>query len=106
MTTSSSPASPAAHLDASALYRRFVGAARRADLRRLRFHDLRHTFGTTMAANPRVDLRRLQEWMGHADIATTLRYAHFTPRHDDAALVAASFAVSAVATPSGAQSTP
>lgn len=80
-------------LDASALYRRFVAAARRAELRRLRFHDLRHTFGTTMAANPRVDMRRLQEWMGHADISTTLRYAHFTPRHDDAALVAESFAV-------------
>jgi len=51
------------YLDASALYRRFVAAARLAELRRLRFHDLRHTFGTTMAANPRVDVRRLQEWM-------------------------------------------
>jgi integrase len=100
------PGVTGSYLDASALYRRFVAAARRAELRRLRFHDLRHTFGTTMAANPRVDMRRLQEWMGHGDIATTLRYAHFTPRHDDAALVAESFAVSAVAAPSGSRSTP
>ncbi len=46
-----------------------------------------------MAANPRVDMRRLQEWMGHANITTTLRYAHFRPRHDDAALVAEAFAI-------------
>jgi site-specific recombinase XerD len=38
-------------------------------------------------------MRRLQEWMGHADITTTLRYAHFRPRHDDATLVAEAFAV-------------
>ena len=55
-----------------------------------------HTFGTTMAANPKVDMRRLQEWMGHADMVTTQRYSHFTPRHDDAALVAEAFAVNAV----------
>jgi integrase len=94
------------HLDASALYRRFMAAARRAELRRLRFHDLRHTFGTTMAANPRVDLRRLQEWMGHSNISTTQRYAHFRPRHDDAALVAEAFAVNASVERSAARSTP
>ncbi len=44
-----------------------------------------------MAASPRVDMRRLQEWMGHVDISTTLRYAHYRPRHDDAALVAQAF---------------
>jgi integrase len=87
------PGATGGFLDASALYRRFMAAATRAELRRLRFHDLRHTFGTTMAANPRVDMRRLQEWMGHADITTTLRYAHYRPRHDDAALVAEAFAV-------------
>jgi integrase len=39
-----------------------------------RFHDLRHTFGTAMAAAG-VPMRTLQEWMGHRDIATTQRYA-------------------------------
>jgi len=81
-------------------------AARRAELRRLRFHDLRHTFGTTRAANPQVDMRRLQEWMDHADISTTLRYSHYVPRHDDAALVAEAFAVSPAAGRSAARSTP
>jgi integrase len=100
------PGITGAYLDASAPYRRFMAAARRAELRRLRFHDLRHTFGTTMAANPRVDMRRLQEWMGHADISTTLRYSHYVPRHDDAALVAEAFAVSAATERSGARSTP
>jgi hypothetical protein len=35
-----------------------------------RFHDLRHTFGTRMAAAG-VPMRTLQEWMGHRDLATT-----------------------------------
>jgi len=99
------PGVTGAYLDASALYRRFMAAARRAELRRLRFHDLRHTFGTTMASNPKVDMRRLQEWMGHADISTTLRYSHYVPRHDDAALVAEAFAVSSAAGRSAARST-
>jgi integrase len=34
------------YLDASALYRRYKAALARAGLRDLRFHDLRHTFGT------------------------------------------------------------
>jgi integrase len=33
-------------------------------VRALRFHDLRHTFGTRMIA--KADIRRVQEWMGHA----------------------------------------
>ena len=99
------PGATGAFMDASAMYRRFVAAAARAGLGRLRFHDLRHTFGTTMAANPRVDLRRLQEWMGHADMTTTQRYSHFTPRHDDAALVAEAFAINAAGGRSAARST-
>jgi integrase len=81
-----------AYLDGSALRRRYQKAFGRAGLRRLRFHDLRHTFGTRMIA--RADIVRVQEWMGHADIQTTRRYLHFSPRHDDAALVAEAFACS------------
>jgi len=54
-------------LDASALSKRYRAALKRADLRPLRFHDLRHTFGTRMIA--KADIRRVQEWMGHADVA-------------------------------------
>ncbi len=76
-------------LDGSALRRRYTAALRRAGLRRLRFHDLRHTFGTRMIAE--ADIRRVQEWMGHADIQTTMRYLHYAPRAEDAQLVAEAF---------------
>jgi integrase len=42
----------------------------------------------------KADIRRVQEWMGHADIQTTMRYLHYAPRAGDAALVAEAFRVS------------
>ena len=77
-------------LDGRALRRRYVTAIKRAGLRPLRFHDLRHTFGTRMIG--KADIRRVQEWMGHADLQTTMKYLHYVPRQEDAALVAAAFA--------------
>jgi integrase len=77
------------HLDASALLRRYRAALRAAGLRPLRFHDLRHTFGTRVIGY--ADIRRVQEWMGHPDVQTTMRYLHYAPRHDDAATVARAF---------------
>jgi len=56
-----------------------------------RFHDLRHTFGTRMAA-ANVPMRTLQEWMGHRDLATTQIYADYAPSSQEAAMVAAAFA--------------
>jgi integrase len=76
-------------LDDSALRRRYKSALVKAGLRPLRFHDLRHTFGTRMIA--KADIRRVQEWMGHADIQTTMRYLHYAPREEDARLVAEAF---------------
>jgi integrase len=76
-------------LDGSALRRRYKDALKRADLRALRFHDLRHTFGTRMIA--KADIRRVQEWMGHADVQTTMRYLHYAPHEEDARLVAEAF---------------
>jgi integrase len=85
------------YLDGSALRRRYAAALRRAGLRSLRFHDLRHVFGTRMIA--KADIRRVQEWMGHADVQTMMRYLHYAPRGDEAQLVADAFdfAVPAVA---------
>jgi len=77
------------YLDGRSLRRRYDAAIARAELRPLRFHDLRHTFGTSMIAV--ADIRRVQEWMGHADIQTTMRYLHYAPRPEDAALVARAF---------------
>jgi integrase len=79
------------HLDGAALTKRYKAALERANLRPLRFHDLRHTFGTRMIAQ--ADIRRVQEWMGHADVQTTMRYLHYVPRAEDAQLVARAFAV-------------
>ena len=76
-------------LDGDALSKRYDDSLERAGLRRLRFHDLRHTFGTRMIA--RADIRRVQEWMGHADIQTTMKYLHYAPRSEDAQLVALAF---------------
>jgi integrase len=79
------------YLDGSALRRRYKDALARAGLRPLRFHDLRLTFGTRMIA--KADIRRVQEWMGHADIQTTMSYLQYAPRDEDAALVAEAFAL-------------
>jgi len=92
------------YVDGSALRRRYDAALKRAGLRPLRFHDLRHTFGTRMIA--KADIRRVQEWMGHADVQTTMKYLHYAPREEDAALVAEAFRLEeprsdALAEPSG-----
>jgi integrase len=79
-------------LDGDALSSRYRDALARAGLRSLRFHDLRHTFGTRMIAE--ADIRRVQEWMGHADIQTTMKYLHYAPRPQDAELVAEAFSAS------------
>ncbi len=84
------------YLDGSALRRRYKKALEQAGLRPLRFHDLRHTFGTRMIT--KADIRRVQEWMGHADIQTTMRYLHYAPREEDAQLVAQAFEIKPSAT--------
>ena len=88
-TTWSSPARPAATSTAQRCAAATRLRSRPPDCRSLRFHDLRHTFGTRMIA--KADVRRVQEWMGHADIQTTMKYLHYAPRADDARLVAAAF---------------
>jgi integrase len=77
--------------DDSALRRRYKEALADAGLRQLRFHDLRHTFGTRMIG--KADIVRVKAWMGHADVQTTMRYLHYAPRPEDARLVAEAFSV-------------
>jgi integrase len=54
------------------------------------FHDLRHTFGTRMAAAG-VPMRTLQEWMGHRDLSTTQLYSDYAPSSREAEMVAEAF---------------
>jgi integrase len=79
-------------LDHASLLRRFKKALKTADVRPLRFHDLRHTFGTRMAASPHVAMRQIQEWMGHRDYRTTLIYADYEPGEDESGMVDRAFA--------------
>ena len=45
-------------------------------LRRMRFHDLRHSCASLLLANG-VPLKHIQEWLGHSDIGTTANiYSH------------------------------
>jgi integrase len=71
--------------------RRLHRALRSAGLNDHVFHDLRHTFGTRMAAAG-VPMRTLQEWMGHRDIATTQRYADYAPSPHEADMIARALA--------------
>lgn len=77
-------------LDPSRLRQRFKRALGRAGIRDVRFHDLRHTFGTHCAAAG-VPLRTLQEWMGHRDAKTTQIYADYAPSAQEASLVEQAF---------------
>jgi hypothetical protein len=71
--------------DAAAQYLRWVEHDRQRKPSTLR--DYRQVIG-----NPKVSILQLKEWMGHADIDTTIRYLHFASRTDDAVLVADAFA--------------
>jgi hypothetical protein len=43
----------------------------------------------------KTDICRVQEWMGHANVQTTMQYLHYVPRVQDAQLVAEAFELEA-----------
>jgi integrase len=71
-------------VDQSALRRRFRRVQDAAELRPLRWHDLRHTYGSLLAADG-VDLVAIQSAMGHSALTTTGRYLHARPASEQAA---------------------
>jgi integrase len=77
-------------LDPSALRRRYRRAQAAAGLRPLRWHDLRHTYGSLLAAAG-VDLVTIQAAMGHSALATTGRYLHARPASEQAAVFTRAF---------------
>jgi integrase len=72
--------------------KRFHAAVDRAGVTPIAFHDLRHTFGTQMAAAGVPEIK-VQEWMGHSDGRTTKIYMHFAPSRHEADWVEQAFSV-------------
>jgi len=74
------------HLDDMAVRQAFERHLKAAGLKRVRFHDLRHTFGSqAVKVLPVTDVQAI---LGHAHVRTTLRYVHYKPGHDESAKLA------------------
>jgi len=63
----------------------FQAACFRAKLDEVTFHTLRHTFASQLVMRG-VDLRTVQELLGHEDVTMTQRYAHLSPDHKKRAI--------------------
>ncbi len=78
-------------LDPSTLRRRYERARNAAGLEPLRFHDLRHTYGSLLVAGG-IDLVSVKAAMGHAWLSTRERHLHARPAADQAAVFSRAFA--------------
>ncbi len=58
----------------------FPEACKKAGIANFSWHCLRHTFASRLVMAG-VDIRTVQELMGHKTIVTTMRYAHLAPGH-------------------------
>jgi integrase len=63
----------------------FEPGVKEAGLKDFTWHCLRHTFASRLVMAG-VDLRTVQDAMGHKTIQVTVRYAHLAPKHQLAAL--------------------
>jgi integrase len=63
----------------------FERAVRQAGIADFTFHDLRHTFASRLVMAG-IDLPTVKELMGHKDIGMTMRYAHLSSDHKQAAV--------------------
>ena len=60
--------------------RSFETAVRKAGIEDFKFHDLRHTFASRLVMAG-VNIRTVQQLMGHKDIRMTMRYSHLSDDH-------------------------
>lgn len=63
----------------------FASALKRAGIEDFHFHDLRRTVGTWLMQN-NVDLRTIQQVLGHSNISTTERYLSLVPEQQRMAI--------------------
>lgn len=63
------------------LHERLWATCRKAGLRKIRWHDLRHSFAS-QAVMECVPLRVVQAWLGHSTITMVMRYSHLAPGAD------------------------
>ena len=77
------PASDGGYLNPDGLYRALVAASHRTGLQKhVHPHMLRHTFGSHCTMRG-VMAEKIRQWMGHASLKTTERYAHLRPDYGD-----------------------
>lgn len=68
------------HVHEDTLGKALQQAARVAGIpKRVTAHTLRHSFATHLLAQG-TDIRRIQEWLGHNSVETTMIYTHCVPR--------------------------
>lgn len=73
---------PFSDMTYTAFLRRWKTARKRAGLGRdasVIPHALRHTCASRLVQRG-VDIRKVKDWLGHASITTTMRYAHLAPK--------------------------
>lgn len=56
-------------------YRRFKELTKQNEMRQIRLHDIRHSVGSLLAVK-NVNLRQIQDFLGHGSIRSTERYSH------------------------------
>lgn len=72
---------PFAFVSYKTFYRAFIVARKQVGLAKDRdvvVHTLRHTCASRLVQRG-VDIRRVRDWLGHADINVTMKYAHLAP---------------------------
>ena len=58
--------------------RQFRNTIKASQIENFRFHDLRHTFASHLVMNG-VDIKSVQELLGHASLTMTMKYSHLAP---------------------------
>lgn len=72
---------PATHIDPQNFYRRvYLPALERAGIKGVTWHTLRHTCASRLVMAG-VDIRTVQEILGHKTLAMTMRYSHLSGAH-------------------------